>query len=246
MDTLGTRMKNYEGNYNYSFDNLYKDPFIIRLDGRAFHTWVKKMKFERPLDIKMIEMMQHTLKFMCENVQGCTLGYCQSDEISLLVKTDQTETTDTWFDGRIQKISSIAASMCTYAFNKFIIDKYDCQIPAFFDARCFVIPKNEIKNYFLWRQNDCIKNSIAACCQANFSQKQLLNKHQDDQLELLKTINFDWDALEPSKKYGTLCYKVEVPILNILTNEYVTRKKFRLDYDTKRFNENLDIFNNVC
>ena len=65
-----------------------------------------------------------------------------------------------------------------------------------FDSRCFNLSKDEVANYFFWRQQDCIRNSIQMVGQANFSQKELQNKSTADIKEMLheqKNIDFDND-----------------------------------------------------
>lgn len=62
--------------------------------------------------------MQETAKYLCENIQGCSLAYTQSDEISLLLIDYQRFETSAWFDYEIQKMCSISASMATMTFNK--------------------------------------------------------------------------------------------------------------------------------
>ena len=92
-------------------------PVICRLDGRSFHTFTRG--FKRPFDEVLIKTMQETTKYLCENIQGCVLGYCQSDEISLVLIDYQRFETSAWFDYEVQKMCSITASMATMAFNKF-------------------------------------------------------------------------------------------------------------------------------
>ena len=118
-DDLGTRMKKfYEEVPKYK---LYRrTPVAIRIDGKAFHTFTKG--FEKPFDTILMTAMQNTMKYLCENIQGCVLGYTQSDEITLILVDYQTLTTDAWFDYEIQKICSISASMATMAFNKFFAE----------------------------------------------------------------------------------------------------------------------------
>lgn len=112
---LAKRMKEYE---SVSKTRLIKRmPVIIRIDGRSFHTFTKG--FQRPFDKVLIKSMQDTMKYLCENIQGCVLGYTQSDEITLVLIDYQTLDTSPWFDNEVQKISSISASMATMAFNKF-------------------------------------------------------------------------------------------------------------------------------
>ena len=113
-DSLGDRMKEYE---NISRNYLTRRvPVIIRLDGKAFHTFTKGMK--KPFDRLLMTTMQETMKNLCENIQGCVFGYTQSDEITLVLTDYATITTDAWFGYNIQKMCSISASIATLTFNK--------------------------------------------------------------------------------------------------------------------------------
>ena len=115
-DNLGTRMKTYYEEVPKS--RLYRrTPVAIRIDGKAFHTFTRG--FKKPFDEILIKSMQQTMLYLCENIQGCVLGYSQSDEITLILQDYKTLTTSAWFDYEIQKICSISASMATMAFNKF-------------------------------------------------------------------------------------------------------------------------------
>ena len=115
-DDLGTRMKEYYENV-YRFGLTRRTPVAIRIDGKAFHTFTKG--FQKPFDNVLVKSMQETMKYLCENIQGCKLGYTQSDEITLILTDYDTLTTDAWFGYELQKMCSIAASMATMAFNKF-------------------------------------------------------------------------------------------------------------------------------
>ena len=102
--------------------------------------------------------MQETMKYLCENIQGCVLGYTQSDEITLVLVDYQKLNSAAWFDYRTDKMCSIAASMATMAFNKVFaknveelrkkevsyytrVLKEAVDKGAMFDCRCFNIPK---------------------------------------------------------------------------------------------------------
>ena len=115
-DDLGTRMKEfYEAIPKTRL--MRRVPVAIRLDGKAFHTFTRG--FEKPFDEVLIKSMQETMKYLCENIQGCVLGYTQSDEITLILIDYKKLTSSAWFDYEVQKMCSIAASMATMAFNKF-------------------------------------------------------------------------------------------------------------------------------
>lgn len=116
-DELGTRMKTF---YEAVPDTklVKRMPVAIRIDGKAFHTFTQG--FKRPFDEVLIKTMQQTTQYLCQNIQGCVLGYTQSDEITLILVDYQTLTTEAWFDYRVEKLCSIPASMATMAFNKFL------------------------------------------------------------------------------------------------------------------------------
>ena len=115
-DDLGCRMKTFYEQIPKT-KLMRRCPVAIRCDGRSFHTFTRK--FQKPFDEVLIKTMQETMKYLCENIQGCVLGYTQSDEITLILIDYQKFTSSAFFDYEVQKICSIAASMATMAFNKF-------------------------------------------------------------------------------------------------------------------------------
>ena len=177
--------------------------------------------------------MQQTMLYLCENIQGCVLGYSQSDEITLILQDYKTLTTSAWFDYEIQKICSISASMATMAFNKFFSENAyqvradDIRLPdnaeaeyktilyeavnkgAMFDARCFNIPKEEVTNLIYWRQLDAARNSVQMVGQAYFSHKELQNKSCSDiQDMLMEKYNINWNDFPTTQKRGSCAIKV--------------------------------------
>ncbi len=231
MSTIHDRMKhNYEEVSKYRLTR--RTPVIIRLDGKAFHTFTKG--FKRPYDEIFHEAMNKTMKYLCENIQGCKIGYTQSDEITLLLTDFDTLTSDAWFDYEVQKLCSVSASMATMAFNKFLAYEYEelnrwvseCEHTredeeymytvydkmvkgAMFDARCFNIPEDEVVNCFIWRQQDATRNAIQMLGQTHFSAKELKGKKNDqiqDMLMLQKNINFN--DMPTEFKRGTCAVKV--------------------------------------
>lgn len=114
-DALGIRMKeNYEKVSQTKL--LRRTPVAIRIDGRSFHTWTRG--FAKPFDEILIQAMQETAKYLCANIQGCVFGYTQSDEITLILQDYKELDTSAWFDYKVQKLCSVAASMATMTFNK--------------------------------------------------------------------------------------------------------------------------------
>ena len=226
-DDLGRRMKEYYEQIPKT-KLMRRTPVIIRIDGKAFHSFTKG--FKRPFDNVLIESMQETMKYLCENIQGCVLGYHQSDEISLVLVDYHKLTSNAWFDYEVQKICSIAASMATMIFNKIfekncieysrvvpntelgreVMDAYSKAIEkgAMFDARCFNIPKEEVTNYIYWRQLDATRNSIQMVGQANFSHKDLHGKSCNQIQDMLMTQKkINWNDFPVYQKRGSCCIK---------------------------------------
>lgn len=221
-DELGLRIKN---NYEKISQTklMRRCPVLLRLDGRSFHSFTRG--FKRPFDNILVESMQETMKYLCENIQGCVLGYTQSDEITLVLVDYQKLNSAAWFDYRTDKMCSIAASMATMAFNKAFaknveelrkkevsyytrVLKEAVDKGAMFDCRCFNIPKEEVTNAIYWRQLDAIRNSIQMVGQANFSHTELHEKNQNDiqdMLMLQKGIN--WNDFPTHLKRGSCCIK---------------------------------------
>jgi len=202
-DDLGNRMKeNYENRTRYSLPR--RTYTIIRLDGKAFHTFTRGLK--KPFDQEFIDMMDSTAQFLCEEIQGCKMAYIQSDEISLLLTDFDKITTDAWFDGNIQKMASVSASMAAAFFNN--VNVFNHSDLAFFDARVFTIPDRvEVENYFVWRQKDAVRNSISMTAQSLYSHKELNGKSSNDQQDMIHAKGQNWNDLPDGFKRGRTFYQ---------------------------------------
>jgi len=201
-DDLGTRMKTqYEQRTRTWLPR--RTYTIIRLDGKAFHTFTKGM--ERPYDERFMNAMDHTAMHLCLDIQGAVMAYVQSDEISILLTDFDKITTDAWFDGQVQKMVSVAASIATGYFNQYInhdVQRMDHKM-AFFDARIFTIPDPvEVENYFVWRQKDAVRNSLAMHAQSLFSHKALHGKSQADMHDMIHVKGENWNDLPNGFKRG--------------------------------------------
>jgi len=215
-DNLGTRMKGYESVSKSKL--LRRMPVIIRLDGKAFHTWTRQLRdVDKSLEAEpygnmMHELMHYTVIYLMNNIQNAVFAYSQSDEISILLNDWKKLNTDQWFDGGIQKIASVSASMATAAFNA-----NTNLSTALFDARVFNIPKEEVVNYFVWRQQDATRNSIQMLGQFYFSHKQLHGKNVSQiQDMLMESYQQNWNDIDTRKKRGFCItkngYDKEIPI----------------------------------
>lgn len=255
-DPIGDRMKGYENCYRIYLPK--RSAVIVRIDGRAFHTFTKD--FARPYDEVFARSMWETARKLCENVGGCKFAYTQSDEITLVLTDYENINTEPWFGNNLQKIVSITASMATFFFDQAFREAVENEIfnktgrldiqrkhlkalskIHIFDSRAFIVPREEIFNVLYWRQLDCKRNSIQLLGQAHFSHNQLQGKNSNQIQEMLwqeKGINW---AKEPEWfKNGVSIYKqpTEVMFLNKYDNEdMVIRNKWIVDKNTPVFTQ---------
>lgn len=269
--TLGDRMKNnYENISRYYLTR--RMPVIIRIDGKSFHTFTKG--FKKPFDDVLVTTMQDTMKYLCENIQGCVLGYTQSDEISLVLVDYAELNTDAWFGNNLQKMCSVSASMATFAFNQFFshnVEDLESDLAqehetdgmtecvktmlsyyhiyrtalkkgAMFDSRVFTIPKEEVCNYMLWRQQDATRNSVLSVGQANFSHRELNCKSCNDIQDMLMTQKgINWNDYPTTLKRGSCCIKIEdgQTVYDEEGNicDYISRGKWVIDNEIPIFTQ---------
>lgn len=212
-DSLGTRMKRYE---DVSRNSLTpRMPVIVRVDGRAFHTYTRGFQ---PFDNSLRDAMVDAAKAVAAEMQGFEVAYHQSDEVSFLLTDYASLETSSWFDYNVQKVSTIAASVMTAHFNKRIKEIMagnKREVPqklAYFDARAYNVPKEDVANYFLWRCKDWERNSLQMYCRTMFSSKQLFKKNRAAMHEMLHGEGKNWatDVSAPFRN-GSFVIRYDTP-----------------------------------
>lgn len=223
-DSLGDRMKSqYEDRTRHFLPR--RTYTIVRLDGKAFHTFTKN--FNRPYDARITSWMDATAAALCHQIQGVKFAYTQSDEISLLLTDFEGQKTEAWFDGNLQKITSISASIATAAFNSTRIrSDVNADTWALFDSRAFTIPDAvEVANYFIWRQQDAVRNSISMLAQSLYSHKELHGKNSSQQQEMTFQKGHNWNDVSVRNKRGGFIAPVIEEIK--IDDRIISRYKFR-------------------
>lgn len=236
-DTLGNRMKRLEEEAISHDGEISQSPVVIRLDGCAFHSWAKKMGLDRPFDSRFLSCMQSTLLHLCESVPSCVFGYTQSDEISICLRNDMSSKSTPWFDNRIQKLASVTSSIATFGFNALSSETFEEPIPAYFDSRViYVSDVTEAVNHFIWRQNDCIRNSVQSMAQSLYPQKYLQKIGTEELKQMIQAKGQDWSLLPTYQQRGAFCIKHLIP------GEYegtpVMRRVWTVDLEPPRISKN--------
>jgi tRNA(His) 5'-end guanylyltransferase len=216
--SLGDRMKMYERAIDYSLNPNMQ--YMIRLDGNSFSRRTKQWKLEKPFDVRFNNAMVAAAKSLFDLIPNIVCIWTGSDEISVWFNNPDIE--NAYFNNRIQKIISLASSQVSVNFtlelNKQIPGN---NIPGIFDARMMEFP-NELEaiNCFMFRQRDCIKNSISGYAQQYFSNKQLLNKNSAEKITMLEEHNLRWNEQPNWAKHGVFLYKELYTINSDINGEY--------------------------
>lgn len=253
-DNLGDRMKAYENCFRHYLPR--RQAVILRLDMCHAHSFTKG--FRKPYDVVFASSIQDTMQRLCEDIMGVKFGYCQSDEISLVITDYDSIKTEAWFSYNIQKMSSVAASIASVFFyksfiaNSFVPDNdiyiktLNTKIPLF-DCRCFILPIHEVNNYFYWREMDCQRNSIATLAQCHFTHNQLHKKSSVIMREMLQEVGDAWEDRTYEYQRGVGCYKtvVEKKIINPRTGQpdLVERRVWQFDRELPDFSKYPDYIN---
>ena len=231
--SLGERMKTYE-EVTTNTSLVPRLPIYVRIDGRSFHTFCRGLK--KPFDMDFVNTMKETTRYLVEKTNAM-VGYVQSDEISLVYQDDSKIP----FETRLFKLQSVLASMATSAFilnglKTSLKDRIEKMYPSF-DCRVLNLPnQNEAANMILFRERDCVKNSITLVALSKFSDKQLYKKNGNEKIEMLKEVGVDYYKDIPYDLQRGSYFRREV-YQKILTPEEIER----IPENQRRYDENGNI-----
>lgn len=222
-DELGDRMKGHE-KVETSRKFISSLPIYARIDGRGFSKFTKGM--ERPYDQRMTDAMVEVTRYLVEKTHA-TIGYVQSDEISLLWRPQDDEDSEGFFSGKIQKMTSVLASM---AAAKMAVEIRDwepfCDRLPHFDARVVNLPTPlEAANMMLWRANDAKKNATSMACRAHFSASEMKHKNQEQMIGMMREKGVDFFEYPDQFRNGTYLRRVsELRVLTVEERERIPEK----------------------
>lgn len=203
---LGDRIKKYESVSHHTA--MIKVPLMVRVDGRAFHTFTKN--FKKPFDNNLMYCMVAAAKAVASDMSGFKVGYVQSDEATFCLTDYDNFETQGWFDYDLSKVISTSAALMSVNFLK-LIGTEKCPT---FDSRAFSIPEHDVINAFLWRAKDWERNSLQMYARSFFSHKELHGKKRQDIHEMLHKIGKNWcEDLTAQQKNGTYLIKTDSGIV---------------------------------
>ena len=239
---LECNMKDYE---LYSELKIPKSSYIIlRLDGRSFHTLADKINLEKPYDKNFLNLMIDVSEDILKEFSPSFI-YTFSDEINILLK-------EIPFNQRLEKIDSIVASFTSSSFtlnyNKYF--NKELYKPIAFDCRVILLNRDEILDYFKWRQDEawinCINSHGISYLKSKFSPKKANEKikglKSSDIHEMLFKDGINLNNVDNWKKRGVALYKRKKKIEGFNKKENKNTTSYRnyiyKDFDLPIFSDN--------
>lgn len=205
---MGDRQKAFEGR-EAGRKLMQGLPALVRLDGRAFHTFTRGLK--RPYDARLSQALIETAKYLVQETQA-SIGYCQSDEISLVFPNTDTLAA-MLYDGKTQKLTSVLAAMATAKFIQQVLANIPekAHLLPVFDARAWDVCSLDVAaEHFVWRETDATRNSLTMAAHAYYSPKELHKAGYAQKHEMLHAKGINWNDYPAFFKRGTYVRREDV------------------------------------
>lgn len=207
-DSLSARMRGYKAAFDHVLTG--RTPVLAHVDGIGFSQYTRKC--DKPFDEKLGDVMIDTAADIIERVQGAVIAYTQSDEITVLLHGYKTIATSPFRGNRVQKLVSEMAGPTSAFFTKqshriWDEGKLNGIREAAFAAAVFLVPENDVNNFFLSRQKDATRNSIQMLTRSLYSHKQVDRKKVADMKEMCRSYGSPWEDLDPRWQRGACVYR---------------------------------------
>ena len=204
LPSLRERVNSYREISDYKL--LPKLPIITVVNGRQFRKITSLL--EKPFDVRFVELMAGSAIKLMHEIDGSMFAFAYSDEIIVVSRNDQTVSTEPYYDGKIQKISSITASVATLEFSRLAARRgIELFGEPVFTSECFVVPNvMEAVNYIISKQQRAFYIALYQTCYYLMSKSYDPNRVKDildsktleEKIEILKD-DFGRDFMsEPS------------------------------------------------
>jgi len=227
---------------------LNKVPLIININGRSFHKITSLL--DKPYCTEFAEGMLSTTVKLCMEIDGALFAYQHNDEITIVVRNDQTQETLPWYDNKLQNICSITSSIATQHFNLFAVNtKLNLMGDALFTSQVFVVPTiAEAINTIIYKQQSNFYLSIQFACFYELLKKydkttikeMLSDLSIDEKIDLLKQeCDIDFNEYHTSFRRGAACYKIPKIVNGVVKNKWAINTELPIFTKDQSFLSNI-------
>lgn len=253
IETLSERQESYQKPFDYQITK--RMPVIITVNGRSFRRLTKNLN--KPYCQEFSQAMASAMLYSIMEMQGAVFGYQCSDQITFVLRNDQTLESEPWYQNKIQKIVSVTSSLATLGLYKAISNlesKIEVFGDAIFDCDVMAVPYlAEAVNHIIWKQQLNYKKALTLAAEEELTKKfshkaaikALYQKSMDEKKELLlHHCDIDFEEKYPiSFRNGIAAYKA--PTLLYLKDENKIKNKWHLNADLPKFVDDKDFLFNI-
>lgn len=195
MEALGERAKAWEQAAETKLDA--DRPILCRLDGRSFSDWTRCC--EGAWDLRLHGVFVAVLRVLARET-GAVFAATHSDELSLVLAPSS----QVLFGGRVQKMATSLASLCTLAFAQELRrTSLDPHRPAAFDARVWNVPgRAEALESIAWRETDASINAVSTRALEFFRQSEIEGLSTQALKRRLEEAGHPVSELPEARRYG--------------------------------------------
>lgn len=247
-DTLGGRMKDYEDISRIYLRR--RSAVIIRIDGKAFHSFTRGFKrpfdglfmnamrqtakylCENISGCKLAYIQSDEISLLLTDYDTKETRAWFDNNLQKLVSVSASMATMAFNKAISKDFAEIVENSAAKAENLpenasseqtryFQAVQSSIEKGAMFDCRAFILPKDEVCNYFIWRQQDATRNSILMVAQHYFSHAQLQGKSCDVLQDMLfKDHGVNWNDYPVDQKRGSCVVRCTTEVNGAKRNKW--------------------------
>lgn len=132
---------------------------VVRIDGKGFHKFSNKHNFEKPNDLRALQLMNRSAMAVMQEYKDIVLSYGESDEYSFVFRKE-TEVYNRRGSKLLSYVNSLFSSSYVYYWKDYF-HTVKLLYPPAFDARIVLYPSdNNLRDYLSWRQVDTHINNL--------------------------------------------------------------------------------------
>lgn len=147
-------------------------PILVQLNGINFRALTSHLP--RPYSADLYELLGRAMYHQISEMQGAVTGYLQTDEITFVLRNDQTLGSEPWYNNRIQDIvSTTAAKFSNLAYQIYLTDYTHLELtqPLVFDCHAWTVPTLDKASEYL---------KLRQCYTYHWALDRVLSQHLQD------------------------------------------------------------------
>jgi tRNA(His) 5'-end guanylyltransferase len=250
MQPLKARITSYEDICDPRL--MPRVPLIINLNGRNFSKITSLLP--KPFSLELGQCLYATMADLVQEIEGAVFAYSFNDEITIIVRNDQTLDTQPWYDNSVSKIISAASSLATLHFNDAAAElEVNLSGDPIFLSKIFTVPNlTEAVNVMVYHQQRAHQIAVRLACFYELIKKyrkheieeMLMDTSLEEKIKLLKEeAGIDFYEYPVEFRRGVVCYRRPETIN--YNGEDIVKERWALNTDVPIFTSEKEFLQDI-